>query len=239
MLFGKKRKGLPFLDDGGDGDASISPEVFEVLDRLQKSGTQLTVRFSRSEVYTSELLGLGKDGFFIDTFSPPQGDRHAKAGRLIELESIIEGISYVFRTTVMGKVRFLDDMPAFKLAYPQTLKQEARRKNNRHPTKGTSRISFIRPFACDAPVVDIGEGGFAFEYSAELGRLAHDTRLGGAMLEMGPHGVMEVKVEVVGSLVASLGGLSLPATYRTGVRFLSLSEFEKHKLGEYLKSLES
>ncbi len=237
MLFGKKNKGneqsVPFQDEG----PLPSPEVFHKLETLKKAGVQLSLRFTSHEAYTSEILGLGRDGFFIDTLTPPAGDRQARKGRSVEIQSILEGVSYGFKSEIVGKVQFLDELPAFKLLYPAEVLEEARRKTARLNARGTSRITFIRPFSCDASVEDIGLGGLSFEYPAETGRLAPGTRLGGAVLELGPFGLIELRADVVGTLVASIGGLSLPATYRSGIKFQSLGESEKNRLTEYLKSL--
>lgn len=236
-LFGKLKRGFKPFENSSDGVGPVSPEALVVLENLEKAGVQLTVRFSRSEAYTSSVLGLGRDGFFIDTLSPPSGDRHAKPGKLVEVESLIEGEKYLFRTTVVGKVEFLDELPAFKLKYPRELSTIHRRRAPRMLARGSSRLTFMRPFDCDARVVDIGEGGLAFEYPAELGKLLPGTRLDGARLYMGVYGSVELKCEIVGTLVNSLGGLSLPSSYRTGVRFLPMGESEHAKLSDYLKSL--
>lgn len=238
MFFSRKKKDAATPKERDDAP-EVEPEIFRTLEGLEKAGAQLSLRFTRHEAYTSTILGLGRDGFFIDTLSPPSGDRHAAEGRPVQVETLLDGESYTFRTNVVGKVGFLDDMPAFKLGYPTELKREQRRKNRRLHAKGTSRFTFTRPFECEGTVVDIGEGGLAFEYNAEIGRLAAGTRIGGGLLEMGQYGTVEVGAEVVGILVASLGGLSLPSSYRAGARFVSLSETAKAKLGEYLKSLEA
>lgn len=239
MFFGKKKKAEPEgAENRGDGP-EVNPEVFKKLDSLQKAGAQLSVRFMRNEAYTTSILGLGRDGFFIDTLSPPSGDRHALEGRPVQIEALLDGESYLIRTSVLGKVSFLDELPAFKLAYPKEMRHEQRRKNRRLPTRGTAKLVFTRPFDCEGEVVDIGEGGLAFEYNAEQGRLATGTRIGGAVLELGQYGELGIKGEVVGLLVAALGGLSLPSTYRAGLRFVTLTELEKARLAEYLKSLEA
>lgn len=238
MLFDRKPKKQDLQDQEGESShPPASREVFSMLDNLKKAGVQLAVRFAGTELFTSEILGLGRDGFFIDTLTPPSGDRQAKPGRSAEFQSMLEGISYIFKCEVIGKVKFLDELPAFKMSYPVAVRNEARRKNNRLNALGTARFIFMRPFDCDADVVDVGEGGLAFEYPSSLGRLAPGTRLGGTRLDMGSFGTIEVKAEVVGTLVASIGGLSLPSSYRSGVRFFGLNENERVKLTDYLKSL--
>lgn len=237
MFFSRKKKDSG--DAGRDDGPVVDPGIFRSLESLEKAGAQLSLRFTRHEAYTSTILGLGRDGFFIDTLSPPSGDRHAADGRPVQVETLLDGESFTFRSTVLGKVGFLDDMPAFKLSYPQEVRREQRRKNRRLHARGTSRVTFTRPFECEGSVMDVGEGGLAFEYNAELGRLTAGTRIGGALLEMGQYGTIEIGAEVVGVLVASLGGLSLPSTYRAGARFVSLTETARTKLGDYLKSLEA
>lgn len=238
MFFGKKKKAAE-QSGARDDLPGVSPETFKTLEGLEKAGAQLSLRFTRHEAYTSTILGLGRDGFFIDTLSPPSGDRHAVEGRPVQIETLLDGVSFNFSAKIIGKVGFLDDMPAFKLTYPAELRHEQRRKNRRIHARGTSRLKFTRPFECEGTVVDIGEGGLAFEYNAEEGRLAPGTRIGGGLLEMGQYGVIEVGAEVVGLLVASLGGLSLPSTYRAGLRFTSVTENARAHLAEYLKSLET
>lgn len=239
MLFDRKQKKTDLMNNEGESHhPPPSQEVFAALESLKKAGVQLAVRFAGNELYTSEILGLGRDGFFIDTLTPPSGDRQARPGRPVEFQSILEGISFAFKCEVIGKVKFLDELPAFKMTYPASVKHEARRKNNRLNTRGTARLIFMRPFDCDADVVDIGEGGLAFEYQSNLGRLTPGTRLGGARLDMGSFGTIDVKAEVMGTLVASIGGLSLPSSYRSGIRFFGLTESERAKLSEYLKSLQ-
>jgi len=239
MFFGKKRRiEVPEGEKRSVGEG-IAPEIFRVLESLEKAGTQLVVRFSRNDGFTSSILGLGREDFYIDTLSPPSGDRRAKPGALVEVESLLDGERYHFKTTVTGKVEFLDELPAFKLRYPDELIHEQRRKTKRLSSKSTAWVSFLRPFACDAVVTDIGSGGLGFEYPAEQGRLPVGMRLGGVKLDMGIYGIIEVRGEIVVTLVASLGGLSLPASYRTGMRFTSIGDAERAKLDEYLKSLET
>lgn len=238
-MFGKKSRGESASKDSADSaQPAGDPRVFAALDRMEKAGVQLLVRFGRSEIFTSTLLGLGRDAFFIDTLSPPSGDQLAVRGSTVDIETLINGITYRFTAKVMGKVEFLDDLPAFKLAYPASVSEEHRRKSRRIRTRGTASISFLEPFNCDAPVVDISEGGFAFEYGAEMGRLRNGTRLNGVLLELGIRGVVKVDADVVVSVVSGLGGLSLPKTYRTGVRLVGLSGADRAKLKSYLEELQ-
>jgi hypothetical protein len=191
----------------------VSPEVLEVLQRLEKSGVQLLVQLTGTDVYTTEVVGLGRDGFFIDTFSPPEGDRRVIPGARLYVETLYQGMTYTFETTAQGKVQFVDELPAFKVAYPEAIRSERRRKSPRVETRGDASLSFLSPFACDAPVVNLSEGGLAFDYGADLGRLR------------------------MGTLVAELGGLSLPSRYRASLAFQGLGAKEEAVVRAYLAEL--
>jgi c-di-GMP-binding flagellar brake protein YcgR len=218
-------------------EPTIDPTMFRILERLEKVGSQLLVRLGGRDMYTTTVVGLGRDGFFIDTLTPPTGDAHLRKGAVVELEALLGGVSYHLTSRVVSKVQFLDELPAFKLDYPVNVDETRRRKSPRVPTKGTASISFSRPFQCEATVRDISAGGLAFEYQAELGRLPSGTLLGGALLEMSGQPILEIHPEVVGNLVVELGGLSLPSRYRTSVSFTRLNERGHRFLENYIEAL--
>ncbi len=211
-------------------------ETVRVLERLQKAGAQVLVRPAGPEAYTTVVLGLGRDGFFVDTFSPPEGDRFGVPGRLLDFETLLQGITYTFEARVLGKVQYLDELPAFKLAYPEAVCGERRRKSPRVDTTGDASLSFLEPFRCDAPVVNVSEGGCAFEYEAELGRLPRGTRIPEILVELGRAPVVSVSARVVGNVVAELGGLTLPRRYRASVAFEDLSEEASRVIRTYVVS---
>jgi hypothetical protein len=130
-------------------------------------------------------------------------------------------------------VRFIDDLPAFKLAYPEWLRGERRRRSERIETRDAS-LSFLRPFPCDAPVINLSEGGLAFEYGAELGRLRKGAPLRDVLLELGRHPVINVHGRVVAVNVAELGGIGLPRRFRISLAFQSLSGRELEVVRRYL-----
>jgi c-di-GMP-binding flagellar brake protein YcgR len=215
----------------------VAPEVLEVLQRLEKSGVQLLVQLAGTDVYTTEVVGLGRDGFFIDTFSPPEGDRRVVPGARLYVETLYQGMTYTFETTAQGKVQFVDELPAFKVAYPEAIRSERRRKSPRVETRGDASLSFLSPFACDAPVVNLSEGGLAFDYGADLGRLRMGTLVRDVLLELGRHPVITIQGRVVGNLVAELGGLSLPSRYRASLAFQGLGAKEEAVVRAYLAEL--
>lgn len=216
---------------------ALDPVVFHLLDRLEKVGAQLLVRLEGKQMFSTTVVGLGHDGFYIDTLTPPSGDALMSKGAAVTLESLLGGVSYDFSCKVVSKVRFLDELPAFKLGYPEVIDEGRRRKSPRVLTQGSSRISFSRPFECSATVCDISEGGLAFEYDAELGRLANGTLLGGVLLEVEGKPAVELHPEVVGNLVTELGGLSLPSRYRTSVSFSRLGSAERSAIESYIGTL--
>ncbi|MBI5440124.1 MAG: PilZ domain-containing protein [Deltaproteobacteria bacterium] len=204
-------------------ELAIDPGVLEVLGRLEATGVQLSVRpKGAAEGYTSSVVGRGRDGFFIDTLSPPEGDARLRVGGVVEIETLFQGYIYRFETAVLGKVRFVDDLPAFKLSYPEWLRGERRRRTPRVETRGDASLSFLRPFPCDAPVVNLSEGGLAFEYGAELGRLRKGTLLRDVLLELGVKPVVNVQGRVVAVNVAELGGIGLPRRFRISLAFQGL-----------------
>ncbi|GAB6061418.1 flagellar regulator YcgR PilZN domain-containing protein [Deferrisoma palaeochoriense] len=209
-------------------------EVIRVLEQLQKAGSQVLVRPGGGEAFTTVVLGLGRDGFFVDTFSPPEGDRFGVPGRLLDFESLIQGVSYTFEARILGKVQYLDELPAFKVAYPTVVRGERRRRSPRVDTVGDASLSFLEPFRCDAPVVNVSEGGCAFEYEAELGRLRPGTRIPEILLELGREPVVTVSARVVGNVVAELGGLTLPRRYRASVSFEPLADEAAEVIRRYL-----
>jgi c-di-GMP-binding flagellar brake protein YcgR len=221
----------------GGEEPTIDPVIFHILDRLEKVGAQLLVRLGAKEVYTTTVVGLGHDGFFIDTLTPPSGDARMQKAAAVEVESLLGGVSYDFSSRVISKVRFLDELPAFKLSYPTGIDEGRRRRSPRILAKSTASISFSRPFKCNATVHDISVGGLAFEYDAEFGRLANGTLLGGVLLEIEGQPAIEVHPEVVGNLVVELGGLSLPSRYRTSVSFTRIGKSELKSIESYIDAL--
>jgi c-di-GMP-binding flagellar brake protein YcgR len=214
---------------------AIDPQVFDFLDHMEKAGVQVLIRMGPREVYTTSVVGLGRDAFYIDTLSPPEGDRHVAPGSVIECEMLMAGITHVFRTAVLGRVEFVDELPAFKLSYPQEIETFRRRRSPRVQALGAASISFREPFGCDALVSDISEGGLAFEYAAELGRLRRGTVLDDVLLEMGSSPVIRIEAEVVGVLVTELGGLSLPSRYRASLRFIGLGAQEQRRIAAFME----
>src|SRR5512147_162272 len=61
VLFRKKKVSAAPASEPAQG--LVPPVVLETLDRLQKAGVQLLLRFG-PETYTTELVGLGRDAFF-------------------------------------------------------------------------------------------------------------------------------------------------------------------------------
>ncbi|MEW6490647.1 MAG: flagellar regulator YcgR PilZN domain-containing protein [Thermodesulfobacteriota bacterium] len=235
MLF--RRKNVSPAPPEAEPVSPVAPEVLEVLQRLEKSGVQLLVQLTGTDVYTTEVVGLGRDGFFIDTFSPPEGDRRVTPGARLYVETLYQGMTYTFETTAQGKVQFVDELPAFKVAYPEEIRSERRRKSPRVATRGDASLSFLSPFACDAPVVNLSEGGLAFDYGADLGRLRMGTLVRDVLLELGRHPVITIQGRVVGNLVAELGGLSLPSRYRASLAFQGLGGKEEAVVRAYLGEL--
>lgn len=235
MLFRKKP------DSPASSEEPAGPPVgsttLELLETLQKSGVQLLVRLGGPEVYTSEVVGLGREGFFIDTLSPPSGDARVQRGTSLEIETLVQGMTHIFEVAVLGKVQFIDELPAYKVAYPSEIRSERRRKSPRVDTRGDASLSFLLPFACDAPVVNLSEGGLAFEYPAELGRLRKGAVVRDVLLELGAHPVITVQGRVVGNVVAELGGISLPRRYRTSLSFQSLEDRDAATIRAYLEEL--
>lgn len=213
--------------------------VMDLLQRLEKAGVQLLVRPGGPNEYTTEVIGLGMDAFFIDTLSPPDGDVRMGAGATVELETLYQGVTYTFRTVSQGKVQFVDELPALRLAYPAVLDSERRRKSPRLDTRGDASLSFLKPFACDAPVVNLSEGGMAFEYASDLGRLKVDSVVRDLLLELGRQPVLRVQGRVVGNLVVEIGGISLPRRYRTSLAFLELSAKQRQSIRAYLDDLKT
>lgn len=222
-MFGWKKNVQPPAPAPEAPAGLADPAVLEALQALEKAGVQLLAQMGGSDVYTTEVLGLGRDGFFVDTLSPPEGDRRAQPGTRMVLESLYQGITYTFETSVLGRVPFVDELPAFKLSYPTEVRAERRRRSPRLETRGDASLAFRVPFPCDAPVVNLSEGGLAFDYDAELGRLIQGTVLREVLLELGTRPVVAVQGRVVGNLVVELGTLSLPRRYRAGLAFQSLS----------------
>ncbi len=237
-MFGWKKNPQPTTPSEEAPSRLADPAVLEALQRLEKAGVQLLAQMSGSEVYTTEVLGLGRDGFFVDTLSPPEGDRRALPGTTILLESLYQGITYTLETTVLGRVQFVDELPAFKLSYPTEVRQERRRRSPRLRTRGDASLSFRAPFPCDAPVVNLSQGGLAFDYDAELGRLSQGTMVRDILLELGRYPVVAVQGRVVGNLVVELGTLSLPRRYRAGLAFQSLSADAAAAVRGYLGELQ-
>jgi hypothetical protein len=215
----------------------IDRRVLETLERLQKAGVQLLVRIGGPDVFTSEVVGLGRDAFFIDTLSPPEGDPRVRPGLPVEVETLYQGITHKFHTQVVSKVQFVDELPAFKLAYPEDIQSTRRRQSPRIDTHGDASLSFLHPFSCDAPVVNLSEGGLAFEYDVELGRLRRGTVIREILLEVGAHPVVTVQGRVVGNLVAELGGIGLPRRYRGSLAFQGLTDVERTVIAAYLAEL--
>lgn len=239
MLFRKKTAPAPPpADEPPETPApAVAPQVLQTLERLQKTGVQLLIRMPPDEVFTSGVVGLGRDSFFIDTLSPPEGDRRVRAGATVEVETLLQGMRYTFAAQVLGKVQFVDELPAFRVAYPAEIRGEQRRKSPRLRTRGDASLSFLHPFACDAPVVDVSEGGVAFEYPAELGRLRRGAVIREVLLELADSPVLTVHGKVVGNLVAELGALSLPRRYRASLALEGLGAAQREVLRAYLAGL--
>ena len=236
MLFRKKKAPPPPVD--APAPTPSDPRVLEVLERLEKAGVQLLVRpEGTDELYTTEVVGLGRDGFFVDTLSPPGGDRRVRAGALLRVETLYQGINHTFSASVLGRVQFVDELPAFKLAFPSAIRSERRRKSPRLATQGDASLSFLSPFSCDAPVVNLSEGGLAFEYEADAGRLRTGAGVRDILLELGTHPVVTVQGRIVGNVVAELGGISLPKRYRASLAFQSLEPGALEVIRLYLSEI--
>lgn len=233
-MFGRKKAPPEELEE--EVFPPANPRVLEVLERLEKTGGQLTVRPDKGDAHTSAVVGLGRDSFFIDTLSPPEGDVLVKPGSRVRIETLFQGILYRFEAKVLGRVRFVDELPAFRLEYPDDIPGERRRKSPRIATNGDASLSFLQPFACDAPVVNVSEGGAAFEYGAELGRLRRGAVLKGLLLELGRLPVISIQARVVAQVVCELGGLGLPRRYRVGIVFQGLSPSELELVRTYLQA---
>lgn len=234
-MFRKKWK--PLRESEEPTLPSVDPQILNTLDRLEKAGVQVTLQAERGESYTTAVVGLGRDSFFIDTLSPPDGDSLVKPGTWLKMDTLLQGTIYRFETKALGRVRFVDELPAFRVEYPEQIRSERRRKSPRVPTPGDASLSFLEPFACDAPVVNISRGGVAFEYGAELGRLQRGTLLKGLLLEMGRHPVISVPARVVAQVVCELGGLGLPRRYRASLSFQGLSTSQTSVLNAYLEEI--
>jgi c-di-GMP-binding flagellar brake protein YcgR len=237
LLFRKKRA-LSFPVDV-PAQTLADPGVLQILERLEKAGAQLLVRLEGiDEVYTTEVVGLGRDGFFVDTLSPPGGDRRVRAGALLSVETLYQGISHTFSASVLGRVQFIDELPAFKIAFPAEIRSERRRKSPRLAIQGGASLSFLSPFSCDAPVVNLSEGGLAFEYEADAGRLRTGAVVRDILLELGTHPVVTVQGRIVGNMVAELGGISLPKSYRASLAFQSLDPAALEVIRLYLSEIQ-
>jgi c-di-GMP-binding flagellar brake protein YcgR len=234
-VFFRRKKDLPSPPDE-PLEPEVDPRVLEILDRLEKMGILLTVRpgTAQDESYTTAVVGLGRDGFFVDTFSPPEGDARVRPGALLVFETLYQGFTYRFETNALSRVQFVDELPAFKLQYPQQIDGERRRKSPRIETSGDCSLSFLRPFSCDAPVVNLSEGGLAFEHGTELGRLRNGMVIRDILLELGTQPVVTVQGRVVGVVVCELGGLSLPRRYRVSLAFQGLADAHRDVIQTYL-----
>ena len=235
MLF--RRKKAPPSPPEETQEPFADPAVLEALQRLEKAGVQLLVQLSGPDVFTSEVVGLGRDAFFIDTLSPPEGDRRVVPGARLQVETLYQGMTYLFEAPVVGRVQFVDELPAFKLNYPSTIRAERRRKSPRVEAREDASLSFLVPFACDARVVNLSEGGLGFDYDAEVGRLRLGTVVRDVLLELGPRPVFAVQGRVVGNLVVELGALSLPRRYRASLAFQGLSSEGLEQIRDYLAEL--
>jgi hypothetical protein len=87
--------------------------------------------------------------------------------------------------------------------------------------------------------VNLSEGGIAFEYAADLGRLKVDSVVRDLLLELGRQPVLRVQGKVVGNLVVEIGGISLPRRYRTSLAFLELSTKQRQSIRAYLDELKT
>jgi len=213
------------------------PAVLEILQRLEKAGVQLLVQLAGPDVYTSEVVGLARDAFFIDTLSPPEGDRRVVAGARLQVETLYQGMTYLFDAPVVGRVQFVDELPAFKIGYPEHIRAERRRRSPRVEAREDASLSFLVPFSCDARVVNLSEGGLAFDYDADVGRLRLGTVVRDILLELGDRPVFQVQGRVVGNLVVELGALSLPRRYRASLAFQGLSAEGLGAIRDYLAEL--
>ncbi|HSH68941.1 MAG TPA: PilZ domain-containing protein [Deferrisomatales bacterium] len=240
MLF-RKKPPAPQPHPGPEPapEPRVPAPVMDLLQRLEKAGVQLLVRPGGPDEYTSEVVGLGTDAFFIDTLSPPEGDGRLRAGARVQIETLVQGVTYTFRTVSQGKVQFVDELPALKLEYPTEVNGERRRKSPRVDTRGGASLSFLKPFACDAPVVNLSVGGMAFEYAADLGRFKVGAIVPDVLLELGSHPVLRVQGRVVGNLVVELGGISLPRRYRTSLSFQDLAPKHLEQIRSYLEELKA
>lgn len=234
-MFFKRRR--PVEEPEEPAVLPVDPQVLASLDRLEKAGVQVTAWPGTGEPHTTAVVGLGKDSFFVDTLSPPDGDLLVKPGTPLVMETLLQGMLYRFETRALGRVRFVDELPAFRLEYPAEIHVERRRKSPRVPTHGDASLSFLQPFACDAPVVNVSRGGVAFEYGAELGRLRRGLVLKDLLLEVGRHPVVAVQARVVAQVVCELGGLGLPRRYRASLAFLGLTPSESSVIGAYVDEI--
>jgi c-di-GMP-binding flagellar brake protein YcgR len=165
-------KALKDLFNKGDADkekalssSSLTTQsqiAVSIEEICQKSLHFIATIDDKPETFRSIFIELGKgnDSILIDTLMPKYGNQLVEDSNSINVEYIIDGVKYSFRTRFLEMVS--GRLPAIKIAIPSFIRKFERRKFFRiSPSSNTPvKVEAIKGFLED--VADISEEGLSF-----------------------------------------------------------------------------
>lgn len=193
-----------------------------LLKELKEAGCQLMFRIRGYEgSYTSTIVEVEKTSFLIDTLLPDSGNSIITKAEDIYVESMLRGITCSFLTRCLGNVVHADNFPALRLELPLEISRYQRRSSYRLKTSEDTTISFLSPLDYTGPLYDISAGGVGFEYQATLGRFHVGDVISNMFITLGDY-TFAAEGVVASNMISEIGTLSIPLSYRCGVKFVNL-----------------
>ncbi|MBI3599450.1 MAG: flagellar brake protein [Nitrospinae bacterium] len=156
--------------DDGDKEKALSSNALTTQSQIvasigevcQKSLNLIATIDDRAETFGSIFIELGKgnDSIIIDTLMPKYGNRLVEESNRINVEYIINGVKYSFRTRFLEMVR--GSLPAIKIAVPSFIKKFEKRKFFRISPSNNSPVAVEVTKGFVEDVTSISEEGVSF-----------------------------------------------------------------------------
>lgn len=133
-------------EDATEGEQA---EIFILLKRALETRCLLTVFIGSDRTpYTSAILEVVREGRYLvlDELTPALGHERIQAEPRIEVRALVEGIELRFETRVT-QIGAQDDLPYYKVAFPQEVIYAQRRRQHRVTVPLSQGFEVIVTFA--------------------------------------------------------------------------------------------
>lgn len=163
-----------FLGDLGSGRATSSPLAKWERDSNIKLSCQQQLPVSVTiDEHVIEPISLfiearpDKGWIIIDNLVPEEGNNYIKKSESIRISYRVDNIGYNFKSAYIDHIQ-KDGYPALKIAYPQEIKTQQRRKFFRveppieEPVNVTIKTNSAVPLHIERDLRDLSEGGLSF-----------------------------------------------------------------------------